>query len=598
MQGDHVFGTWLIQEKEYATGGYSLYSLTSVEDSTQRASLWVVDFPASQEDLFVLCENGMSQEQAGAFFRQAADDFAESLLRSDAETACASLLTADDVSVESTEDGMLHTVYVLTQEVKPLDNGKYNRNLSVEDTVRLGSFLCDAILHIKDNNLPLRLLTIDNIFVAADGHYLLGSFGSDLDNRFQSPEEHRGETAVYNGDVCSVGIIMYTVLNDFCVPLLPRGYSDYTEDEIADAVQSRHAGVPLPPPYHSKGALTGVILKASAYKAKARYASVSELKSALDVLRYDRQAPRSVKETVAETEVSWTRNPQIKKVICSVVTVIVIVLVSSVILHFYDKSQNKPIVPNEPAATAPGVSNIYIDSFGTKPTGNDYVAVAPTQENVQTVTDVNHTDNSLEYPASFFSQIAAYHSGEYYVSGFLEQDGEVKKTDLAITNANSIYMTSDIDGAEVGFLRTGDGTVYLIHPAGKAYIELNKTVLRLLGMNTDTFDSVANIDGIVFGDVPADKIEKVTFRDQELIACTYCFDSGKSEVFYLDENGNVRFVESYNADKTLANVLSVDILTADVPAEMAAVPSDFTQYSGMSGLLQFASGLMPQNTSE
>ena len=66
----------------------------------------------------------------------------------------------------------------------------------------------------------------------------------------------------------------------------------------------------------------------------------------------------------------------------------------------------------------------------------------------------------------------------------------------------------------------------------------------------------------------------------------------------IDENGNVRFVESYNADKTLANVLSVDILTADVPAEMAAVPSDFTQYSGMSGLLQFASGLMPQNTSE
>lgn len=588
--GDRVFETWLVQSLQIANNSYALYSLTRQENTSETACLWVVDFPATQEDLLALCESGMSQEQAGAFFKEAAADFVKNLLKTEDACDCPYLLTADAVEVISSSDGLQHTVLIRTQEVHLLTQHSNGNSFDVLTAIRLGGQLCDAVLYLESNEMPHRLLTTDNIFVAADGNFLLGSFGSEFDNRFQSPEEHRGETAVYNGKVCSIGIILYTVLNDFNVPLLPRGMDDFTEEEIAAAVQSRHAGVPLPPPRHCSGALTEIILKAGAYKAKARYASVADLKTALEGLHFGSR--RTEKEEEPETVGAFEavrKNTQVRKILYGVLTAFIVIVVSTVIVRTYD-NQRKPL-PVAPEPSAQRVTDIYIDNSGqvmqTQPQ-------APTE--VQSTAPLQPTVNDggmQEYPESFFSRITVYHNGEYYLSGALEQDGDVSKTDLALTKDNTVYMTSDIDGATVGFLRTADGTVFLLHPAGKAYIELNKTVMRILGMSDESFASVAGSVTNTTGFVPADSVEKTVYRDRELVACTYRFDNGKKEVFYLDENGEICFIESYSDDNTLSNVLVVEVLTAEVPAEMRSIPSDYTEYSGISGLLNFAAGLAP-----
>lgn len=593
-QGAIVFDSWHVQSLLHKNSSYKLYSITrETESQAEYASLWVIDFPATQEDLLLLCENGMSQEQAGVFFKQAAQDFVDSLLPSDDPLASSLLLTVDEVQICSSDDGIQHTVFMRTKTVRWISNCYKHDSFGIDAAIRLGSFLCDAVAYIKNTEIPQRLLTLDNIFVDNHGNYLLGSFGSELDTRFQSPEEHRGETAVYNGDVCSIGVILYTVLNDFCVPLLPRGFTDFTEEEIADAVQSRHAGIPLPPPRHCNGALTGVILKACAYKANARYSSVSELKASLEQLRSQNRASVAYDyaDRVAMQKQSAKNEAQIRKVIYSVITAIVVIVVSSLIIKLYDSThQIQQPEPDTQVSATSNITNIYLhesDVQQSQPVDSSDVATQPSQSETVNTSSVD----ASQYPESFFSQIALYHSGAYYLTGTLEQDGESEPTELAFTKNNTIYMSTNVAGSAIGLFRSGDGKVYMVNPKTKEYVELSSTVLRLLGMDADSFDDIANMEGFGSETRLPDEVKETVYRERELIACIYHLSGGKKEVFYLDKNGTVCFIESYAADGVLNNVLVVDVLTADVPADKCSLTDDYTGYTGLKGLYSFFIGL-------
>ena len=73
-QADRVFDSWIIQDCICKKSEYTQY-LVRAESDDESASFWVVDFPASAEDLLVLEENGMTASQAVEFFKHAAEDF-------------------------------------------------------------------------------------------------------------------------------------------------------------------------------------------------------------------------------------------------------------------------------------------------------------------------------------------------------------------------------------------------------------------------------------------------------------------------------------------------------------------------------------------
>ena len=442
---------------------------------------------------------------------------------------------------------------------------------------------------MKRNAYPCRLLTTDNIFISDDGEIYLGCFGNESDNRFQSPEEHRGEETLYNADVNSIGVILYTLFNDNRIPLLSRTLSQPTRQDIAAAVQRRHSGAPLPPPLRCGNVLTGILLKACAYKPKARYANVEEFKAVLENLRSGRipsQEPQNAGEITREKNAIL---PQTKKTIATILTVVVVLVVSGFIIGLYNSAHPIATTPSQSAAPEPTTETItIIISEPTQYTQTD-TTTAPTAAAESTLPSNEAVNN--EYPDSFFAQIAAYHSGNYYLKGLLEQDGDIKPTQIAISKSGSIYMTSDVDNAVVGILRDKEKNIYLVHPAGKSYLELSPTVLRILGMDTSALDGVSSIAVDAAGFVYPNEINKVMFREQELVCCTYFFDSGKIEMFYLDTNGAVKYIESYSLGSTLENTMVVEILTADIPPEMISPPADYTEYSGLKGMISFVTGL-------
>ena len=220
--GTRVFDTWMIQHCVTQENEYSHFIIQAGHDDQTIASLWVVRFPATQDDLQILRENGMTVEDSITFFKQAAEDYIGSLLMTECDHSENLLLSVDDCAVEYDEATNTSTVLLRTSYVESLSQYMEKNAIDEETALRIAYKLCDAVAYVRNNELPRRLLTIDNIFVDRNGNFLLGCFGSVADNRFQSPEEHRGEETLYNSDVNSIGVILYTILNDGRIPLLPR----------------------------------------------------------------------------------------------------------------------------------------------------------------------------------------------------------------------------------------------------------------------------------------------------------------------------------------------------------------------------------------
>ncbi len=585
--GTRVLETWFIQKCITNENEYSHFIIQAGHDETTTASLWVINFPATQDEFKVLCENGMQHEEAVAFFEQAAEDYIGSLMFSNDEKASDLLLTIDDYVIEKDEESKIITVFLRTKHVLPLTAFLEENPANTENTLKIAYKLCDAVEYIQKNDLPRRLLTIDNLFIDKNNNFLLGCFGSVNDNRFQSPEEHRGETALYNSDVNSIGVLLYTILNNGRIPLLPRNIENPTKEDIELAVQDRHAGMPFPPPSNANHVLASIILRACAFKPKARYSSVSELKDALiSLTTVGDKTEQQPNETAKRKDLSKAK---IKKFVYSVLTVIVVIVVSGLLIDLFSED-----VPSElhdfPSTTESttanrGINVIYHDTYPSQ------AMTASSAENTQSNQTVTDASDEKEYHYSFFEQIGIYHSGHYYLKGILEQDGESKDTELAITKDKTIYMVSDIDGDEVGMLRDADATVYLVNPDAKAYLELSPTLLKVLGMDTDELDKTVNVAVSSSGFTYPHSVEKSVYRDQEFVVATYIFDNGKIEKFFLDESGQIQYIESYSDVNTLSNVMIVEILTADVPPEYAGVADSYQVYSGLSGMLSFVSSL-------
>ena len=583
-RNDRVFGTWIIQECISINNEYSLYEVKA-EDGQSLASFWVVDFPATADDITVLEENGMTRDQAIAFFKEAAEDFIGSLKNEHVEETDNSLLLVSESQMIANEDGTV-SVGLLTENVYPLTSALQKGFLPVEEIIKIGLQLCDAVFCIRSNNLPRRLLTIDNIFVDYNGNYYLGCFGSATDTRFQSPEEHRGDSFIYNAEVHSIGVILYTLLNENRLPLLPARLYPITSEDVADAVQNRHAGVPIPPPMHSSAAFTGIVLKACAYKPKARFSSVEEFKSALINLRAGHVVVVSASELRKNDE--QKEKAAFNKTIASVITVAVVVIISGLLMNIiFGSSRHPAVVEQTQHATSENVVNVYTDIVpSTSLPVVDHATIPQSTQPVATSPVVG-----AEYPDEFFKQIAIYHSAHYHIKGVLEQDGESKATEIAVSTEGSIYMTTDMDGAVIGMLRSPDGVIYMVNPADMTYLEMSPTVLKMLGMSTDSLDKTTAIK-INGGDfVRPNEIYKTLYREHEFVCCEYLFGNGNTELFYLDETGTIQYVEAYNAEGILQNVMIIESVTDDVPPGYISPADPNKVYSGVKGMFEFVSAL-------
>lgn len=151
---------------------------------------------------------------------------------------------------------------------------------------RLGLEGANALASCAERGIVHQAVTPQNVFLAPDGSFRLGPALSGKAARMpcggdmscMCPEMYWGEGFDSRADVYALGLLLYTLLNDGCLPLTVSADDDKA---VRAACLRRLEGEQLPPPKNGSAELCRVVLRACAYEPAQRYASAQEMKEAL-----------------------------------------------------------------------------------------------------------------------------------------------------------------------------------------------------------------------------------------------------------------------------------------------------------------------------
>jgi hypothetical protein len=168
--------------------------------------------------------------------------------------------------------------------------------MTPREAIALAMALCDAVEHsVGADGCHAGVWPGNMTF--ADGQLALGPRSeadiSDMEPdalEFVPPEQFWSGERSPAGDVYSIGLVLYTALNDGVMPFFSADEARTPETRAA-ALQSRMRGKPLSYPAAAGRELGDVVLKATAFRAADRYATPGQLKAARSALPDDAAMP-------------------------------------------------------------------------------------------------------------------------------------------------------------------------------------------------------------------------------------------------------------------------------------------------------------------
>ena len=197
------------------------------------------------------------------------------------------------------EDGSGVDIYIMSELLKCLSEIFETKSESESEepfdhaiVTKLGIDICTALEVMHEKGIIHRDIKPANIFFSSSsGLFKLGDFGiSKIADertknssmmgtpRYSAPETAKYMLADHRSDIYSLGLVMYTMMNDFYIPFLGNdSKSDY------DAVLARNRGDKIQPPKNANKCeeLTRVVMRACEYEPSNRYQSAKQMKSDL-----------------------------------------------------------------------------------------------------------------------------------------------------------------------------------------------------------------------------------------------------------------------------------------------------------------------------
>ena len=172
------------------------------------------------------------------------------------------------------------------QITKPMPVAKaYSGGMSEPQARRMATDLANALSMFAQRGIVHQAVKTVNVFITPDGDFWLGAplskketnipCGGDL--ACMCPEMYWGASFDSRADVYSLGILLYTMLNEGRLPLTEEGAS---MEDVKAACLRRLEGAELPPPKNGSAQIQQAVLKACAYEPSHRFADFAELKEA------------------------------------------------------------------------------------------------------------------------------------------------------------------------------------------------------------------------------------------------------------------------------------------------------------------------------
>ena len=290
-----IFGEWYA-ESLIGSGSFGRVYKIYREELGERfySALKYIPIPADESEVIQLRLDGMDDPSISTYYTGLTKDItAETRLMSRIR-GNTNIVSFEDSKVIPKPDGMGYDVFIRMELLESLPSRLLKATLSVNDTVKLGIGICNALTLCKKFGIIHRDIKLDNIFVSEMGDFKLGDFGiaRQLEKtatfmskkgtyNYMAPEVYKGEKYGATCDLYSLGLVMYRLLNKGRLPFLPEAPNPITANDREEALKRRFTGEKLPAPCNADEELSAIVLKACAYDPKDRFASAEAMRTAL-----------------------------------------------------------------------------------------------------------------------------------------------------------------------------------------------------------------------------------------------------------------------------------------------------------------------------
>lgn len=293
-----IFGAWYIAEKIGEGSFGQVYIIERRElGVTYRAALKAITIPQNQSEKESMVMDGMSKEDITRYYRGIVRDIANEFTLMAKLKGTSNIVSYEDHVLIEHEDGIGWDILIRMELLTPLYTHISNIRLTMRDIINFGIDMCNALELCEKNNIIHRDIKPENIFISSNGDYKLGDFGvartmeesvSGLSKKgtymYMAPEVYRGEKYGHTVDICSLGIVMYKLLNNNRAPFMPPYPNPITYTEKKEALEKRITGEKIPAPQNGSKELNDIVLKACEYDPNDRYQTAEEMKTALQSL--------------------------------------------------------------------------------------------------------------------------------------------------------------------------------------------------------------------------------------------------------------------------------------------------------------------------
>lgn len=280
--GEGSFGK-VYRAKRTEYGGRTFYS-----------AIKVISVPKNQQEIRTARSQGMDDEAIYNYFRGLVDNLLNEITLMDNLKGAKNVVGIEDYKIIERQGELGWDIFIRMELLTPFDSFISNPEFSQMDVIRLGVDLCTALEVCEQNHIVHRDVKPDNIFISRFGEYKLGDFGiarkleasqANLSRKgtlnYMAPEIYKSEPYSANVDIYSLGLVLYTLLNNNRIAFLPPYPQQITYRDNEEALSKRLSGVPLTPPCNAGVSLGAAVMKACAYHPQERYQTATEFKNAL-----------------------------------------------------------------------------------------------------------------------------------------------------------------------------------------------------------------------------------------------------------------------------------------------------------------------------
>lgn len=258
------------------------------------SAIKVITVPKNQQEIKFARSQGMNDNDIYDYFRGLVDNLLNEITLMDNLKGAKNIVGIEDYKIIERQGEIGWDIFIRMELLSPFDSFVSNPEFSQKDVIKLGIDLCSALEVCEQNNILHRDIKPDNIFISRFGEYKLGDFGiarkleatqANLSRKgtlnYMAPEVYKSEEYGANVDIYSLGLVLYTLLNNNRTAFLPQYPAPISYKDNEEALSKRLSGLPMLPPCNASASLSAVVLKACAYLPQDRYQTATEFKNAL-----------------------------------------------------------------------------------------------------------------------------------------------------------------------------------------------------------------------------------------------------------------------------------------------------------------------------